>query len=157
MSIRHVNLLNAIRHAKFRIQKVLFRAVPSRYLRTRDIPNFRTIAQKFRSRQRTFACGTESVPPEPIYRIFVPWPYSFGPDNILLLAVRSLFLRTRDISNFRTVAQKFRQPRCSMWSGPAASSDRAGWATRPPFFTVSLTLKRRAKKAPWITIFFTGY
>ena len=45
--------LNAIRHAKFRTQKVLFRAVPSRYLRNRDISNFRTMVQKFRFRQTT--------------------------------------------------------------------------------------------------------
>ena len=45
--------LNAIRHKKFRTQKVLFRAVPSRYLRNRDISNFRTMVQKFRFRQTT--------------------------------------------------------------------------------------------------------
>ena len=45
--------LNAIRHAQFRTQKVLFRAVPSRYLRNRDISNFRTMVQKFRFRQTT--------------------------------------------------------------------------------------------------------
>ena len=45
--------LNTIRHKKFRTQQVLFRAVPSEYLRERDISNFRTMVQKFRFRQTT--------------------------------------------------------------------------------------------------------
>ena len=45
--------LNAIRHKKFRTQKVLFRAVPTEYSRNRDIPNFRTMVQTFRVRQTT--------------------------------------------------------------------------------------------------------
>eukprot|EP01050_Picozoa_sp_SAG11_P012750 SAG11_NODE_1439_length_4907_cov_2.082571_1_plen_55_part_10 len=40
--------LNTIRHKKIRTQQVLFRAVPSEYLRERDISNFRTMVQKLR-------------------------------------------------------------------------------------------------------------
>eukprot|EP01050_Picozoa_sp_SAG11_P007058 SAG11_NODE_574_length_8430_cov_11.461769_15_plen_128_part_01 len=64
--------LSTIRHEKFRTQQVLFRAVPSEYLRKRDISNFRTMVQKFRFRQTT---------------------------------VQIVHVRERDISNFRTMAQ----------------------------------------------------
>eukprot|EP01050_Picozoa_sp_SAG11_P053377 SAG11_NODE_31474_length_291_cov_1.286458_1_plen_78_part_01 len=59
--------LNAIRHAKFRTQKVLF---------------------------VWYRVGTSG--PE-IYRIFVPLPKSFGPYSVLLLVVQSVYLRNRDI------------------------------------------------------------